>query len=160
MAMGGDGQVTMGESIVKSKARKIQRLFNNKVLAGFAGSTADALSLFTRFEQKLDEYHGNLTRAVVELAKDWRTDRALRHLEALLLVGDEKNTYLVSGTGDVIEPDDGIVAIGSGGAYALSAARALAKHTSLNAREIVDEAMHLAGEICIFTNKEIIVEEL
>ncbi len=160
LAMGGDGQVTMGEGIVKQKARKIRRLFNDKVVVGFAGSTADALSLFSRFEQKLEEYHGNLSRAVVELAKDWRTDRALRHLEALLLVADDKNTYLVSGTGDVIEPDDGIVAIGSGGPYALAAARALAKHTSMNAKQIVDEAMHLAGEICIFTNNEIAIEEL
>jgi ATP-dependent HslUV protease subunit HslV len=160
LAMGGDGQVTMGESIVKQKARKIRRLFNDKVLAGFAGSTADALSLFSRFEQKLEEFHGNLSRAVVELAKDWRTDRALRHLEALLLVADAKNTYLVSGTGDVIEPDDGIVAIGSGGPYALAAARALAKHTPMTPREIVQEAMRLAGEICIFTNKEITIEEL
>jgi ATP-dependent HslUV protease subunit HslV len=160
LAMGGDGQVTMGESIVKQKAKKIRRLFNDKVLAGFAGSTADALSLFSRFEQKLDEYHGNLSRAVVELAKEWRTDRALRHLEALLLVADDKNTYLVSGTGDVIEPDDGIVAIGSGGPYALAAARALVKHTQLNARAIVEEAMRLAGQICIFTNEQIAIEEL
>jgi ATP-dependent HslUV protease subunit HslV len=160
LAMGGDGQVTIGESIVKQKARKIRRLFSDKVLAGFAGSTADALSLFSRFEQKLEEYHGNLSRAVVELAKDWRTDRALRHLEALLLVADEKNTYLVSGTGDVIEPDDGIVAIGSGGAYALAAARALAKHTPMSAREIVKEAMMLAGQICIFTNDQVVIEEL
>jgi ATP-dependent HslUV protease, peptidase subunit HslV len=160
LALGGDGQVTMGESVVKQKAKKIRRLYGDKVLAGFAGSTADALSLFSRFEQKLDEFHGNLSRAVVELAKDWRTDRALRHLEALLLVADAKNTYLVSGNGDVIEPDDGIVAIGSGGPYALAAARALAAHTSLGAREIVEESMRLAGEICIFTNKEITVEEL
>ena len=160
LAMGGDGQVTMGESIVKTKARKIRRLYNDKILAGFAGSTADALSLFSRFEQKLEEYHGNLSRSVVELAKDWRTDRALRHLEALLLVGDDKNTYLVSGNGDVIEPDDGIVAIGSGGPYALAAARALTKHTQLSAREIVQEAMLLAGEICIFTNEQILIEEL
>jgi len=160
LAMGGDGQVTIGESIVKQKARKIRRLFNDKVLAGFAGSTADALSLFSRFEQKLEEYHGNLNRAVVELAKDWRTDRALRHLEALLLVADDKNTYLVSGTGDVIEPDDGIVAIGSGGPYALAAARALANHTQMSAKEIVQEAMLLAGQICIFTNDQILVEEL
>jgi ATP-dependent HslUV protease, peptidase subunit HslV len=160
LAMGGDGQVTMGESVVKQKARKIRRLYNDKILAGFAGSTADALSLFTRFEQKLEEFHGNLSRAVVELAKDWRTDRALRHLEALLLVADDKNTYLVSGNGDVIEPDDGIVAIGSGGPFALAAARALAKHTSLAAKEIVREAMLLAGEICIFTNDQILVEEL
>ena len=160
LAMGGDGQVTMGESVVKQKARKIRRLYSDKILAGFAGSTADALSLFSRFEQKLEEFHGNLSRAVVELAKDWRTDRALRHLEALLLVADDKNTYLVSGNGDVIEPDDGIVAIGSGGPYALAAARALAKHTSLAAKEIVHEAMMLAGEICIFTNYQILVEEL
>ncbi len=152
--------MTIGESVVKQKARKIRRLYNDKVVAGFAGSTADALSLFSRFEQKLEEYHGNLSRAVVELAKDWRTDRALRHLEALLLVADDKNTYLVSGTGDVIEPDDGIVAIGSGGPYALAAARALAKHTSMGAREIVAEAMRLAGEICIFTNDQITIEEL
>jgi ATP-dependent HslUV protease subunit HslV len=158
--MGGDGQVTMGENIVKQKARKIRRLFNEKVVAGFAGSTADALSLFSRFEQKLEEYHGNLNRAVVELAKDWRTDRALRHLEALLLVADEKNTYLVSGNGDVIEPDDGIVAIGSGGPFALVAARALAKHTAMTAREIVEEAMRLAAQICIFTNEQVTIEEL
>ena len=160
LAMGGDGQVTMGECVMKQKARKIRRLYSEKVLAGFAGSTADALSLFSRFEQKLDEYHGNLSRAVVELAKDWRTDRALRHLEALLLVADEKNTYLVSGNGDVIEPDDGIVAIGSGGSYALAAARALAKHTELGAKEIVQEAMLLAGQICIFTNDQVVIEEL
>jgi ATP-dependent HslUV protease, peptidase subunit HslV len=160
LAIGGDGQVTMGESIVKTKARKIRRLFNDKIVAGFAGSTADALSLFSRFEQKLEEYHGNLSRSVVELAKDWRTDRALRHLEALLLVGDDKNTYLVSGNGDVIEPDDGIVAIGSGGPYALAAARALARHTQLSAKEIVQEAMLVAGQICIFTNEQVIIEEL
>jgi ATP-dependent HslUV protease subunit HslV len=158
--MGGDGQVTMGESIVKQKARKIRRLYNEKVLAGFAGSTADALSLFSRFEQKLEEYHGNLSRAVVELAKEWRTDRALRHLEALLLVADEKNTYLLSGNGDVIEPDDGIVAIGSGGPFALAAARALIKHTPMSAKLIVEEAMRLAGQICIFTNDQVTIEEL
>ncbi len=160
LAMGGDGQVTMGESVMKAKARKIRRLYNEKIVVGFAGSTADALSLFSRFELKLEEYHGNLSRAVVELAKDWRTDRALRHLEALLLVADNKNTYLLSGNGDVIEPDDGIVAIGSGGPYALSAARALMKHTQMPAREIVQEAMAIAGEICIFTNDQIAVEEL
>lgn len=160
LAMGGDGQVTMGESVVKKKARKLRRLYKDQILAGFAGSTADALSLFSRFEQKLEEFHGNLSRAVVELAKDWRTDRALRHLEALLLVADQKSTYLVSGNGDVIEPDDGIVAIGSGGPYALAAARALARHTQLSAREIVQEAMQLAGEICIFTNDQILIEEL
>lgn len=160
LAIGGDGQVTMGESIVKHKARKIRRLAADKVLAGFAGSTADALALFSRFEQKLEEYHGNLSRAVVELAKDWRTDRALRQLEALLIVADDKNTFLASGTGEVIEPDDGIAAIGSGGPYALAAARALAKHTQLSAREIVQEAMTLAGQICIFTNDQIFIEEL
>ncbi len=160
LAMGGDGQVTMGESVVKQNARKIRRLYSDKVLAGFAGSTADALSLFSRFEQKLEEYHGNLSRAVVELAKDWRTDKALRHLEALLVVADAKNTYLVSGNGDVIEPDDGIVAIGSGGPYALSAARALAKHTTLSPRAIVEEALHIAGQICIFTNEHLVIEEL
>jgi ATP-dependent HslUV protease subunit HslV len=160
LAIAGDGQVTMGESVMKSKARKIRRLYNDKVVAGFAGSTADALSLFSRFEQKLEEYHGNLSRAVVELAKDWRTDRALRHLEALLLVADAKNTYLLSGTGDVIEPDDGIVAIGSGGPFALSAARALARHTQMSAKEIVQEAMAIAGQICIFTNDQISLEEI
>ena len=160
LAMGGDGQVTMGESVMKQKARKIRRLFNEKVIAGFAGSTADALSLFSRFEQKLEEYHGNLSRSVVELAKDWRTDRALRHLEALLLVADAKNTYLLSGNGDVIEPDDGIVAIGSGGPYALAAARALVKHTEMPAREIVQEAMLIAGQICIFTNDQVVIEEI
>jgi ATP-dependent HslUV protease subunit HslV len=160
LAMAGDGQVTMGENIVKQRARKIRRLYNEKVLAGFAGSTADALSLFSRFEQKLEEYHGNLNRAVVELAKDWRTDRALRHLEALLLVADDKNTYLVSGNGDVIEPDDGIVAIGSGGPFALAAARALAKHTTMTAKQIVEEALLLAGQICIFTNDQVTIEEL
>lgn len=160
LAMGGDGQVTMGESVVKQNARKIRRLYNDKIIAGFAGSTADALSLFSRFEQKLEEYHGNLSRSVVELAKDWRTDRALRHLEALLLVADEKNTYLVSGNGDVIEPDDGIVAIGSGGPYALAAARALSKHTPLAPKVIVEEALHIAGEICIFTNEHLVIEEL
>ena len=158
--MGGDGQVTMGENIVKQKARKIRRLYNEKVVAGFAGSTADALSLFSRFEQKLEEYHGNLSRSVVELAKEWRTDHALRHLEALLLVADEKYTYLLSGTGDVIEPDDGIVAIGSGGPFALAAARALAKHTAMSAKEIVEEAMRLAGQICIYTNDQVTIEEL
>ena len=160
LVMGGDGQITMGEGIMKQRARKIRRLYNKRVLAGFAGSTADALSLFSRFEGKLEEYHGNISRAVVELAKDWRTDRVLRHLEALLLVGDEKNTYLVSGTGDVIEPDDGIVSIGSGGPYALAAARVLAKHTRLSAREIVEEAMEVAGQLCVYTNDQVTVEEL
>ena len=155
-----DGQVTMGDHIMKHSARKSRRLYSDKVIAGFAGSTADAISLFERFEGKLQEFSGNLQKAAVELAKDWRKDRALRHLEALLIVADTKSTLILSGNGDVIEPDDGIVAIGSGGPHALAAARALAKHTSLAAKEIVHEAMMLAGEICIFTNDQILVEEL
>ena len=160
MVMAGDGQVSLGDSIVKHNAKKIRRLFNEKILAGFAGSTADALSLFTRFENKLQEFHGNLPRAAVELAKDWRTDRSLRHLEALLIVADGKYTYLLSGNGDVIEPDEGICAIGSGGAYAVAAARALAKHSKLGAREIALEAMTLASEACIYTNNHFTIEEL
>ena len=160
VVMAGDGQVTLGSEVLKASAKKLRRLYNGKILAGFAGSTADAFALFTRFETKLEQFNGNLSRAVVELAKDWRTDRMLRHLEALLLVADEKYTYLVSGNGDVIEPDDGIVAIGSGGPFALAAARALAKHTPMAAKEIVQEAMLLAGQICIFTNDQIVIEEL
>ena len=160
VVMAGDGQVTMGESIFKQTARKIRRLYEDKVLAGFAGSTADALSLFGRFEGKLQEHHGNLSRAVVELAKDWRTDRALRHLDALLVVADSKSTFLLSGHGDIIEPDDGICAIGSGGSFVLAAARALAKHTKLGAREIAQEAMRIASDICIFTNSNVTLEEL
>ncbi len=160
VVMAGDGQVTFGESVMKHSAKKIRRLFDDKILAGFAGSTADALSLFGRFEGKLQEHHGNLARAVVELAKDWRTDRALRHLDALLVVADTKSTFLVSGRGDIIEPDDGICAIGSGGAFALAAARAMAKHTKLGAREIAQEAMRIASEICIFTNDNFTLEEL
>jgi ATP-dependent HslUV protease subunit HslV len=160
VVMAGDGQVTMGESIVKHNAKKVRRLFNDKILAGFAGSTADALSLFARFEGKLQEYHGNLARAAVELAKDWRTDRSLRHLDALLVVADAKSTFLLSGTGDVIEPDDGICAVGSGGPFALAAARALAKHTKMGAKEVAQEAMRLASEICIFTNDRFSLEEL
>jgi ATP-dependent HslUV protease, peptidase subunit HslV len=155
-----DGQVTMGEGVVKHNAKKVRRLFSDKILAGFAGSTADALSLFTRFENKLQEFHGNLPRAAVELAKEWRTDRSLRHLEALLIVADAKGTFLLSGNGDVIEPDDGICAIGSGGPYALSAARALAKHTKMNAKEIAQEAMRIASDICIYTNEHFTIEEL
>jgi ATP-dependent HslUV protease, peptidase subunit HslV len=155
-----DGQVTLGEGVVKHNAKKTRRLFNDKILAGFAGSTADALSLFTRFENKLQEYHGNLPRAAVELAKEWRTDRSLRHLEALLIVADTKSTFLLSGTGDVIEPDDGICAIGSGGPYALAAARALAKHTKMGAKDIAQEAMRIASDICIFTNNIFSLEEL
>jgi ATP-dependent HslUV protease subunit HslV len=160
VVMGGDGQVTMGETIVKHSARKIRKLYQEKVLAGFAGSTADAFSLFSRFEAKLEQYHGNLGRACVELAKDWRTDKALRHLEALLLVCDKQQTYLISGAGDVIEPDEGVAAIGSGGPYALSAARTLMEHTELPARRIVEEAMKIAGKTCIFTNSNVTLEEL
>ncbi len=160
IVMAGDGQVTFGESVMKHSAKKIRRLFDDKILAGFAGTTADALSLFGRFEGKLQEHHGNLARAVVELAKDWRTDRALRHLDALLVVADAKSTFLVSGRGDIIEPDDGICAIGSGGAFALAAARALAKHTKLGAKEIAQESMRIASEICIFTNDNFTLEEL
>ncbi len=160
VVMASDGQVTMGQSVVKHSAKKIRRLYDDKVLAGFAGGTADALSLFSRFEAKLQEFHGNLPRAAVELAKEWRTDRVLRHLEAFLIVADEKNTFLLSGTGDIIEPDDGICAIGSGGPYALAAARGLLKHTQLGAKEIVQEAMRLASEICIYTNSKFTVEEL
>jgi ATP-dependent HslUV protease subunit HslV len=155
-----DGQVTMGEHVLKHTARKSRRLFNDKVLAGFAGSTADALSLFERFEGKLQEHSGNLQKAAVELAKDWRKDRALRHLEALLIVADAKSTFVIGGNGDVIEPDDGICAIGSGGPYALAAARALLKNTKLGAKEIAQEAMRIASEICIFTNANFTVEEL
>ena len=155
-----DGQVTMGEGVVKHNAKKVRRLFSDKILAGFAGSTADALSLFTRFENKLQEFHGNLPRAAVELAKEWRTDRSLRHLEALLIVADAKGTFLLSGNGDVIEPDDGICAIGSGGPYALAAARALAKNTKMGAKEIAQEAMRIASDICIYTNEHFTIEEL
>jgi ATP-dependent HslUV protease subunit HslV len=160
VVLAGDGQVTMGTSVVKHSAKKIRRLFNDKVIAGFAGSTADALSLFARFENKLQEYHGNLPRAAVELAKEWRTDRALRHLDALLVVADAKSTFLLSGDGDIIEPDDGICGIGSGGPFALAAARALAKHTKMTAKEIAQEAMRLAAEICIYTNSHFTLEEL
>lgn len=160
VVMAGDGQVTLGQSVIKHSAKKIRRLFDDKILAGFAGSTADALSLFSRFESKLQEYHGNLSRAAVELAKEWRTDRALRHLDALLVVADAKSTFLLSGNGDIIEPDDGICSIGSGGPYALAAARALAKHTKMSAKEIAQESMRLASEICIYTNSQFTVEEL
>lgn len=160
VVMAGDGQVTMGSNVMKHTARKTRRLFNDKVLAGFAGSTADALSLFERFEGKLQEHHGNLAKSAVELAKEWRKDRALRHLEALLLVADAKGTFVLSGDGDVIEPDDGMCAIGSGGPFALSAARALAKHSKLNAKDIAQEAMRIASEICIYTNSNFTFEEL
>ena len=160
VVMVADGQVTMGDHVMKHTAKKLRRLYNDKVIAGFAGSTADAMSLFERFENKLQEHHGNLQRAAVELAKDWRKDRALRHLEALLVVADAKGTFLISGNGDVIEPDDGVCAIGSGGAFALSAARALAKHTKLGAKELAQEAMGIASDICIYTNEHFTVEEL
>ena len=160
VVLAGDGQVTLGEGIIKHGARKIRRLYQDKVLAGFAGSTADAFTLFSRFESKLEQFHGNLGRAAVELAKDWRTDKAMRHLEALLLVSDREQTFLLSGQGDVIEPDGGIAAIGSGGPYAQAAAQALAEHTQLNARQIAEEAMKIAGKMCIYTNDKVTVEEL
>jgi ATP-dependent HslUV protease subunit HslV len=160
VVMAGDGQVTLGNEVIKASAKKLRRLYNDKVLAGFAGSTADAFALFARFETKLEQFNGNLPRSVVELAKDWRTDRILRHLEAILLVADVKNTYLVSGTGDVIEPDEGIAAIGSGGQYALAAATALLRNTKLSARHIAEQAMEIAGRICIFTNDNVTYEEL
>jgi ATP-dependent HslUV protease, peptidase subunit HslV len=160
VVLAGDGQVTLGDAVIKHSAKKTRRLFNDKIIAGFAGSTADALSLFARFENKLQEYHGNLPRSAVELAKEWRTDRSLRHLDALLIVADAKNTFLLSGNGDVIEPDDGICAIGSGGPYAISSARALAKHTKMSAKDIVQEAMRIASEICIYTNANFSIEEL
>src|SRR5665213_3294310 len=153
VVMAGDGQVTLGSEVLKSSAKKLRRLYNNKILAGFAGATADAFALFARFETKLEQYNGNLSRSVVELAKDWRTDRMLRHLEALLVVADLSNTYIVSGTGDVIDPDNEIAAIGSGGPFAKSAATALAENTKLNAREIVEKSMMIAAKICIYTNE-------
>jgi ATP-dependent HslUV protease subunit HslV len=158
--MAGDGQVTMGSEVLKDSANKLRRLYKDRILAGFAGSTADAFSLFARFEAKLEQHNGNLPRSVVELAKDWRTDKVLRHLEALLLVADLGNTYLVSGNGDVIEPDADIAAIGSGGGYAKSAAIALMENTELGAREIAERAMKIAGEVCIYTNLNIRYEEL
>jgi len=160
VAMGGDGQVTMGETIVKGSARKVRALKDGKILAGFAGAVADAFTLFEKLEEKLERYPANLTKAVVELAKDWRTDRYLRRLNALLAVADGEHLFLVSGTGDVIEPDDDILAIGSGGSYALSAARALQRHSDLDAKGIVHEALSIAGEICIYTNQDIVVLEL
>jgi ATP-dependent HslUV protease, peptidase subunit HslV len=160
VVMAGDGQVTLGSEVLKSGAKKLRRLYGGKILAGFAGSTADAFALFSRFEAKLEQFNGNLSRAVVELAKEWRTDRVLRHLEALLLVSDLANTYIVSGNGDVIEPDDSIAAIGSGGGFAKSAAVALLQNTKLPAREIVEKAMEIAGKICIYTNESVVFEEL
>jgi ATP-dependent HslUV protease, peptidase subunit HslV len=160
VVLAGDGQVTLGESVIKHSAKKIRRMYNDKILAGFAGSTADAFTLFSRFEAKLEQYHGNLGRAAVELAKDWRTDKFLRHLEALLLVCDKEQTFLLSGQGDVIEPDSGVAAIGSGGPYAQAAAQALSQHTQLGARQIAEEAMKIAGRMCIYTNDVVTIEEL
>ncbi|HKO42732.1 MAG TPA: ATP-dependent protease subunit HslV [Pyrinomonadaceae bacterium] len=160
VALAGDGQVTLGETVMKGNARKVRRLYNDSILAGFAGATGDAFSLLTRFEGKLEQYHGNLERAAIELSKEWRTDKVLRHLEALLVVADAKTSFLLSGNGDVIAPDDGVLAIGSGGSYALAAARALSKHTDLSARDIAVEALTIAGEICIYSNQNIVVEEL
>lgn len=160
VAMGCDGQVTFGTTVMKHNAKKLRRMYNDTILAGFAGATADAFTLFEKFDAKLQEYRGNLTRAAVELAKDWRTDRILRRLEALLAVADHSYSLVISGTGDVIEPEDGILAIGSGGPYALAAARALLHHSSLGARAVVEESMKIAGGIDIYTNVEILVEEL
>jgi ATP-dependent HslUV protease subunit HslV len=160
VVLAGDGQVTLGDSVIKHTAKKIRRLYQDKILAGFAGSTADAFSLFSRFESKLEQYHGNLGRSAVELAKDWRTDKFLRHLEALLLVCDKDQTFLLSGQGDVIEPDGGVAAIGSGGPYAQAAADALVAHTPLSAREIAEQAMKIAGKMCIYTNDSFTIEEL
>ncbi|MEA2006445.1 MAG: ATP-dependent protease subunit HslV [Acidobacteriota bacterium] len=160
IAIAGDGQVTMGQTVLKQKANKIRRLYNDKIIAGFSGATSDAFALFSRFESKLEEYRGNLSRAAIELAKEWRMDKALRQLEALLIVADKDHSFLISGTGDVIEPDDGILAIGSGGPYALAVARALIRHTKLSSKEIALEALKITSDICIYTNNQIIVEEL
>jgi ATP-dependent HslUV protease subunit HslV len=160
VALAGDGQVTLGETVIKGKARKVRRLSNGEILAGFAGSTADAFTLLSRFETKLEQYQGQLERAAIELSKDWRTDKYLRNLEALLIVADKNDAFLISGKGDVISSDDGLLAVGSGSNYALAAARALMKHTNLNAREIAEDSLRIAGEICIYTNSEIVLEEL
>lgn len=160
VAIGGDGQVTLSNVIMKAQANKIRKLHNGKVLSGFAGASADAFALYEKFEAKLDQYRGNLARAAVELAKEWRTDKVLRRLEALLVAMDADRSLIISGTGDVIEPDDGVVAIGSGGPYALAAARALVWHTQLSARQVVEDAMRITSEICLYTNQEITIEEL
>ena len=159
-AMGSDGQVTVANTVLKHNTKKVRKIYNDKVLAGFAGSTADALTLFEKFEAKLEQYKGNLSRAAVELAKDWRTDRYLRRLEALLAVMDTKNSFIISGNGDVIEPDDGIAAIGSGGSFAIASARMLVKYTDLTAKQIVEESLKVAADICIYTNSHITIEEL
>ena len=160
VALAGDGQVTIGDTVMKSGARKVRRLYNDKILAGFAGASADAFSLLARFEGKLEQYHGNLERAAIELSKEWRTDKVLRHLEALLIVADERSSFLLSGNGDVIAPDSGVLAIGSGGPYALAAARALLEHTDMGARQIAEQALRIAGDICIYTNQNIVIEEI
>ncbi len=160
VAIGGDGQVTLGDTVMKHSAKKVRRLYNDKVIAGFAGATADAFTLFEKFEEKLEKYSGNLVRSAVELAKDWRTDRILRKLEALLLVADSDTTLLISGTGDVIEPDEGVMAIGSGGPYAYAASRALYNNTDMSVMEIISESMNIASDICIYTNDKIVIEEL
>ena len=160
VVMAGDGQVTFGHEVLKRTARKLRRLYNDKILAGFAGSTADAFSLFSRFEGKLEQYAGNLGRSAVELAKEWRTDKMLRSLEALLVVADPHQTFLISGSGDVIEPDEGIATIGSGGSFALAAARALMQNTDMGARDIAEKSLRIAGQICIYTNDQITIEEL
>jgi ATP-dependent HslUV protease subunit HslV len=158
--MAGDGQVTLGETIIKGNARKVRRIYEGKVLAGFAGATADAFSLLTKFEAKLEQFQGQLERAAIELSKDWRTDKYLRHLEALLIVSDVNNAFLISGKGDVISSDEGLLSVGSGSMFALAAARALAAHTQLSAREIAEESLKIAGEICIYTNSNIVIEEI
>jgi ATP-dependent HslUV protease subunit HslV len=160
VAMAGDGQVSLGNAVVKHTARKVRRLYQGQILAGFAGGTADAITLYEKFEKKLDAYNGNLRRAAVELARDWRADRVLRRLEALMAVADQDSSLLISGSGDILEPDDGILALGSGGNYALAAARVLAKHTDLDARTIAVEALLTAAAICVYTNEQIVVEEL
>ncbi len=160
IAMAGDGQVTLGETVIKGNARKIRRLYNGKVLVGFAGATADAFSLLSKFETKLEQFQGQLERAAIELSKDWRTDKYLRHLEALLIVADKKDAFLISGKGDVISSDEGILSVGSGSMFALAAARSLVKHTELPAKEIAVESLKIAAEICIYTNSDIVTEEL
>ncbi|RMF86949.1 MAG: ATP-dependent protease subunit HslV [Nitrospinota bacterium] len=160
VAMAGDGQVSFNNIVMKHGAKKVRKLYHDRVLAGFAGAAADAFALFARFEDKLEEYGGNLPRAAVELAKDWRMDRTLRRLEALLAVSDRTHSFIISGTGDVIEPDDGIIGLGSGGSYALAAARAMIKHSDLKVREIVEEAMRIAASICVYTNDHLTIEEL
>lgn len=160
IAMAGDGQVTLGDTVIKGNARKVRRISNGNILAGFAGSTADAFSLLTRFETKLEQFQGQLERAAIELSKDWRTDKYLRNLEALLIVADKTDAFLISGKGDVISSDDGLLSVGSGSMYALSAARAMMKHTQLSAKEIAEEALTIAGEICIYTNSNLIIEEI